>query len=336
MRDRLHVWLRRHHLEHGRWEFSLSIALGALLAFGALAGVAWAADFDTLGRFLARPDWSWFPVALGCEAAAYLGYTLAYREVARVEDGPGLPLARLIGIVTSGFGIFIPRGGFAADYCLLVDSGFSPAQARTRVLGLGALEYAVLAPVACVASIILLTGNHAIPMSLTMPWAAAVPIGFVLAALFLGRRSSWRRQGGWRGRAAEGLDAVAILQRLAVKPREHGVFAAAGMALYWAGDIACLWACLRGFLGHTPSGTALLIGYATGYALTRRTLPFAGAGPVEALLPFTLSWVAIPLAPAMLAVLVYRAFNLWLPLVPALVGHRSILRTAPVSRSPAG
>ncbi len=326
MRDRLHTWLRRHHLEHGRFELGLSIALGALLAFGALACVAWVADFDTLGRVLSRPDWDWFPIALGAEVAAYLGYTLAYREVARVEDGRPLPFARLLGIVTSGFGIFIPRGGFAADYCLLVESGFTPPQARVRVLGLGALEYAILAPAACALSIVLLTHHANVSMSLTMPWAAAVPLGFVLALAFVGRRTSWRESGGWRGRAAEGLDAFAILQHLAAKPREHGVLAAFGMALYWAGDIFCLWACLHCFLGHPPSAAALVIGYATGYALTRRTLPLAGAGPVEALLPFTLSWVAIPLAPAFLAVLIYRACNLWLPLVPAIAGHRTLLR----------
>jgi uncharacterized membrane protein YbhN (UPF0104 family) len=326
LHERLHTWLQRRHLEHGRWEFAFSIALGTLLAFGALAGVAWVADFDALQRLLARPDWVWFPVALGAETAAYLGYTLAYREIARVEGGRPLSLTRLLAVVTSGFGMFIPRGGFAADYCILVESGFSPPQARLRVLGLGALEYAILAPAACATSIFLLTDNAHIPLSLTMPWAATVPLGFALAVAFVGRRGSWRSRGGWRGRAANGLDAVAILQRLAAAPREHGISAATGMGLYWAGDIVCLWACLRGFLGHPPSVAALLIGYATGYALTRRTLPLAGAGPVEALLPFTLSWVSIPLAPALLAVLVYRAFNLWLPLLPALAGHRTILR----------
>ena len=74
---------------------------------------------------------------------------------------------------------------------------------------------------------------------------------------------------------------------------------------------------LRSFL-------ALLIGYATGYALTRRTLPFAGAGAVEALLPFTLSWAGTPLAAAVPAVVIYRMINLWLPILPATVGLRAI------------
>jgi uncharacterized membrane protein YbhN (UPF0104 family) len=68
----------------------------------------------------------------------------------------------------------------------------------------------------------------------------------------------------------------------------------------------------------------LLIGYATGYALTRRTLPFAGAGAVEALLSFTLFWAGTPLAAAVLAVFLYRVINLWLPVLPATVGLRAV------------
>jgi uncharacterized membrane protein YbhN (UPF0104 family) len=117
---------------------------------------------------------------------------------------------------------------------------------------------------------------------------------------------------------------VALLRRLAQQLRDHGLAAGAGMALYWIADIACLWGCLRAVLGHWPPVAALLIGYATGYALTRRTLPFAGAGAVETLLPFALYWVKIPLAPAVLAVLAYRIFNLWIPLVPALAGRRHL------------
>jgi len=45
---------------------------------------------------------------------------------------------------------------------------------------------------------------------------------------------------------------------------------------------------------------------------------------VEALLPFALSWTGVPLAAAVLAVFTYRVFNFWLPVVPAVVGMRSL------------
>jgi uncharacterized membrane protein YbhN (UPF0104 family) len=66
------------------------------------------------------------------------------------------------------------------------------------------------------------------------------------------------------------------------------------------------------------STPALILAYATGYVLTRRSLPGGGAGVVEVLMTFALVWVGIPFAPALLGVLVYRLFNFWLPIVPAL------------------
>jgi uncharacterized membrane protein YbhN (UPF0104 family) len=92
------------------------------------------------------------------------------------------------------------------------------------------------------------------------------------------------------------------------------------------GDIFCLWAALHAFYADTPPVAQLLVGYATGYALTRRALPLGGAGVVEALLPFALGWVAIARAPAVLGVAAYRLINLWLPMLPALAGIPKLRR----------
>jgi uncharacterized membrane protein YbhN (UPF0104 family) len=113
-----------------------------------------------------------------------------------------------------------------------------------------------------------------------------------------------------------------VLKTLFVQPRHF--LGPLGTAVYWFGDILCLWACLQAFTHGTPDISLLLLGYATGYALTRRTLPLGGAGAVEALLPFALSWCGISLAAAVLAVFAYRVFNLWLPIVPAAIGLRSL------------
>ena len=45
--------------------------------------------------------------------------------------------------------MFFPRGGFAVDLEALEDLGVPPEEARIRVLGLGSLEYAVLAAGSC-------------------------------------------------------------------------------------------------------------------------------------------------------------------------------------------
>lgn len=320
---RLIATFRARQLEYGRRHVAAFISAGAALACAALAGVAWAAGFDRVGDLLQTPSWEWFPVALAGEIVAYLGYTLAYREVAGAHPAPSLPFRDALAVVAAGFGVFIARGGFAADFEVLQGHCESEKHARQRVLGLGMLEYAVLAPVTCAAACVLLVHHSHISTGFTMPWAIGVPAGALLALGLMTRRKRFDNRRGWRGTLSVFLDALAILKGLAERPR-RGVFAAIGMTLYWAGDAFCLWACLYGFLGKPLPVLPFIVGYATGYALSRRTLPLAGAGVVEALLPFALLWVSLPLAAGMLAVLAYRFFNLWLPLVPAVVGFRRL------------
>ena len=148
-----------------------------------------------------------------------------------------------------------------------------------------------------------------------------MPAGTAITLVLLRHRSSMRKGGRIRKAVSRFLEAVVKLMHLFVPPRKSGLGAAAGMTVYWAGDIFALWACLAAFTHPgRPSVAALILGYATGYALSRRTLPFAGAGAVEALLPFALTWVGVPLAPALLSVFAYRVFNLWLPIIPATPG----------------
>jgi uncharacterized membrane protein YbhN (UPF0104 family) len=156
-----------------------------------------------------------------------------------------------------------------------------------------------------------------------VPWLVGVPVGAVLALSALRFKDRLVGGSGWRGRIAQSLRALELVLRVA---RSQQRYALAGIFLYWLGDVACLWSTLRAFGGHSPPATALIVGYATGYALTRRALPLGGAGVVEALLPFSLSWVGIPLASAVLAVVAYRLINLWLPMVPALAGLPTLRR----------
>jgi uncharacterized membrane protein YbhN (UPF0104 family) len=177
----------------------------------------------------------------------------------------------------------------------------------------------VLAPAALIAAVVVLLRHDSISKSLTVPWIAGVPIGAALALTALRHRKT---VGSWPyvGRPlSHGLRSLALVLGLLRSPRRHGL-AFAGTLAYWSGDIFCLWAMLHAFSARTPPVAPLVVGYATGYALTRRTLPLGGAGVVETLLPFSLEWLGTPLGPALVAVFAYRLVNLWLPIVPALAG----------------
>src|SRR5438067_13782281 len=119
------------------------------------------------------------------------------------------------------------------------------------------------------------------------------------------------RSRGWRAHVANAVEALSLVRSMAVRPIPYGL-AFVGIAIYWAGDIACLWAALHVFFQEPPPLAILVLGYATGYALTRRTLPLGGAGVVDTLLPLSLVWLGISFAPAVVAVVVYRFMNLWL------------------------
>ncbi len=312
-------YLSRHHREHGRREVAVSVAIAGALAATALVGIAWAAGFGNVAERLAHPHWVWFAVALGGTVVSLAGYTFAYRELSRADEGPDLHLHHAGALVTTGFGVFIPRGGFALDHEALLDAGVPAHEAELRVRRLGLLEYAILAPAAFAAALFLLVDGIRDRAGVQLSWIVGVPAG-TLVTLALLRHRSWMRRGGRIRKAiSRFLEAVVRLAQLFAPPRRNGLGAAAGMSLYWAGDIFTLWACLTAF-SRTPSVSALILAYATGYALSRRTLPFAGAGAVEALLPFALTWVGVPLASALLSVFAYRVFNLWLPVIPATPG----------------
>ena len=324
---RLRRALASSYLEQHPAHTAAFVLIAAALAAGALIGLAFIAGPGEVLHRIAHPRLFWLPVAFAATVASYLGYMLAYRECACAGSGPDLPLSHVGALVAGGFGLFIPRGGFALDREALELAGLPAREASVRTFSLSTLEYAVLAPVAFAISLLLLaSGFHreGVPLS----WAIGVPVGAVIALSLLRHRRSLARRNGWRARLAHALDGIAHTLEL-VRDYRAGLLALLGMAIYWAADIFVLWACLAVFWPHgQPSVALIVLGYASGYALTRRSLPLAGAGAVETMLPFALMWTGIALPAAIVCVFVYRLFNLWLPLVPAAAAVFALRRSA--------
>jgi uncharacterized membrane protein YbhN (UPF0104 family) len=305
----------------------------AALAAGGLVGLAWVAGVGEVLSRLVHPHWLWLGLAVVGEIVAYVGYTLAYREVVRAERGAELDVPKAAALVATGFGVFLQGGGFALDREALERAGLSERDARARVLGLGALEYSVLAPATLTAAAVVVARGLPISSSLTLPWIIGVPAGAVLALTALRYRRSIARWPLIGKSLGHGLASLELVLKLLLSRR--GALAALGTLAYWSGDVFCLWATLHAFSAHTPPVAQLVVGYSTGYAVTRRALPLGGAGVVEALLPYALGWLEIALAPALLAVFAYRVINLWLPIVPALAGLPTLRRLEQAGRRPA-
>jgi uncharacterized membrane protein YbhN (UPF0104 family) len=308
-----------------------TLILGAVLALGGSALVIILAGHSQVRTGLAHADWIWLVAGPFCVLVSHAGYVVSYRAVARVDRGPELLGEEAAAMVTTGFGPLSPRGGFSMDAAALRTFGLSRKRAALRVRTLGMFEYAVLAPVTFGAASYMAAAGRRAQTGLLPSWIIGVPAGTAVALtlLFVYRRAG--RPRSWWSPVRHALDSIEeTLQVLRSWP--DGGRAVGGMVLYWAADIGALVACAAVFTHRHSVGFELVVGYASGYALTRRTLPLAGAGIVEALLPFALHWVGYPLATAVLSVVAYRVFNVWLVIFPAVAGLRRLRSHLDASR----
>jgi uncharacterized membrane protein YbhN (UPF0104 family) len=316
--------------------------IALVLVAGAVAGIGQLADYGRMLRALQNAHKGWFALGLLGEVAAYAGYVIAYRDIARVARGPNFDYWTSIRVVVVGFGAFIAGSSFGTlgvDYWALHRAGELPHQAVRRVLALNTLEWGILATLATIAGALTLAGwGEGAPLGMELGWLIVVPL-CVAAAIWVSQpgraerlvalprdRTPLRRQPRtwpfwiWktlRSAFADAIGGVVLVRHLVSHPRQH-VGAFAGFLIFWAGDIFTMWTALKAF-GVGVALAPLVLAYTTAYVVTSLPLPAGGAGGVEAGLAFTLTAVGIPLVPALLATLVYRVYTLWLPLLVAAV-----------------
>lgn len=300
-------------------------AVATGIAAIAVIAIARATGADKVGRAFSHVEPWWIVLIAVAEILTYPAYMLAYRKLAQVHGHQPLALPLVARVVIAGFGPFTIGGGFGIDRQALQALHEDEHSARVRVLALGTLEWAVLAPTTCIVAIVFLVQGADILPSLLWPWAVAVPLGFGFGLWASSPRRVERlsqrygRSMPWLVRTLEG---VGVLHTLMRNPRQY-LGAWVGTALYWAADIAAFYGGLRTF-GLDPGVGKVILAYATGYAATRRSLPLGGAGITEALMTYSLYWVRYPLAPALAAVVGYRVFNFLLAATPALIAHRQL------------
>jgi uncharacterized membrane protein YbhN (UPF0104 family) len=295
------------------------VAAGVVIVLAVVSGV------QSVGHAFSDVRPHWIVVLAVAEILTVPAYLLSYRSVFGFRGTPPrLPLA--VWLVLAGFGPFAVRGGFGLDHQAQRMLGSDGESAGVRVLAMSALEWTVLAPAAWIASIVMLVDGTDAMASLLWPWAVVTPIGMALGlwATAPERDLRWIRDGRLRA-PAHFVDAVRIVHEMLRHPL-RGWPAWLGTLGYWAADIAALYAACRMF-GLRVGAAGVIVAYGTGYVITRRAMPLAGAGITEFLLTYALHWVGEPLAPALAAVVAYRVFNLLLATTPALLAHRRLARS---------
>jgi len=99
----------------------------------------------------------------------------------------------------------------------------------------------------------------------------------------------------------------------------------AGAIMWWAFDIAVLWACFEAF-GAAPAIAVVVVAYFVGTLANTLPLP-GGIGGVEGGMVGALVAFGVDPALALVAVLAYRGFAFWLPIVPGVIAYLTLRRT---------
>jgi uncharacterized membrane protein YbhN (UPF0104 family) len=308
-----------------RWRAVVGVFAALLLVVGVGLLLARAAGFAEVRDAIEKADSRWFVACLGAQVVALSAYADVFRGAFRWRGrpDPGFRLGAHVMLASIGATRVFAAGGvgaIAVTYWCFRRARFPADEALVRVLGFNALFYVAFAVGAWSAALVAATGLWGeVSLAFAAPWLVLVPI-CVGAAVFVtqpGRVERLTRPGGSLVRRALAYAIAATAWVRSVLPDPAGRRLLAATVLYWAGNVACLWAALRS-VDETVALPELVLAFAAGHAATILPLPLGGVGGVDAAMTYALTAVGVPLALALVAVGVYRLFAFWAPTIPAL------------------
>ena len=315
----------------------MAVAAGALY-FGVprVAGLE-----DTWGR-LSSGDPLWLCAAVLLEIAAYAAYVFTFH---RMFATPGSRIGRresydisLAGVVASRVFATAGAGGIALTVWALDRSGMDRRLLVTRLTSFYVLIYGIFLAALVVVGAGLRGGLLDGPAPFGLTVVPAVVGGVVIVAGLAGARAlpalsrrvtprirRQRRVPKWVAPVAASAELLSAGVRDAVdlvRNRDTAVLGAFG---WWAFDIGVLWACFEAF-GESPPGGVVVMGYLAGTLGNVLPLP-GGLGGVEGAMIGAFLAFGVDGGLAVTAVLGYRAFQYWLPIIPGVLAYLRLLRT---------
>ena len=319
------------------------VAAGVALVASVVFVLPTFADLPDTWERLTHGDARWLVLALGLEAVSFLGHIILFRAVG--DDGRGrVGLRASTEITLAGHAatrLFASggAGGVALTAWALRRSGMERADVAARMTTFLVLLYAVYMAALVLGGVGLFAGvlPGTAPLALTLV-PAAFGAAVIAIALTLPRLSDFlerARQRGHRiGRIAPAARGVGDGVRDAVRMARRADAGLLGALLWWAGDVAVLWACFEAF-GESPALAVVVMAYFIGMLANLLPLPGGSAASTAAWSPF--SWRSAPIPRlAVVAVLAYRGFACWLPIIPGAAAWITLRRTvAGWQRTPA-
>lgn len=323
-------------------------ALVIAIAFAAVAIVALylllprLAGLDQTWERIKEGDPLWLALAVAFELASFGGYIWLFRTMIepyspRIEWRASYQIS-LAGVAATRLFATAGAGGVALTAWALSRAGLSAARVTERISAFLVATYAFFMGGLLIGGVGLWVGvfSGPAPVGLTLLPAAfaafAMLAGLLLAATAGRPDSDWARErlaAGDHGRVATALirggRAVGVGARAAIADLRHPRPGHFGGLLWWAFDIAVLWAAFNAF-GEAPPGAVIVVAYFVG--MIGNTLPLPGGiGGVEGGMIGALIGFDVAAGLAIVAVLTYRAIAFWLPTIPGAIAYLQFRRT---------
>lgn len=293
-----------------------------LLIAPALAGLP-----DTWSR-LTNGDLRWLLLALVFEVVSFAGHIVLFRAVS-VDAGSRIGMRASTEITLAGHAatrLFATAGagGVVLTAWALRRSGMDRAQVAARMTTFLVLLYSVYMVALVVGGLGLYLGllPGGGPAAITLIPAA---FGAAVIALALTLPLLADRLGPRLARVRPLAVSIGEGVRTSLRLARRGDPGLIGALLWWAGDIAVLWACFNAF-GAAPAVAVVVVAYFVGMLANTLPLP-GGVGGVDGGMIGALVAFGVDPAQALLAVLAYRGFAFWLPIVPGVIAWFSLRRT---------
>jgi uncharacterized membrane protein YbhN (UPF0104 family) len=296
-------------------------------------------DADNPWERLKSGDRSWLVAAGGLELVSYGGYVILFRAIF-ARHAPRIRwresyLITMAGVAATRLLATAGAGGIALTAWALRRSGMERREVGASMTSFMVLLYAVFFAAVLVDGVLLragvLPGSHPIGLTVVPAVIAGLIIALAASAALIPRdldrrwadAPGWfpqallRRIGAVAGTLGAGV-AGAIREVRCLRP---GLL---GAVLWWAGDVATLWAAFHAFGAAPPIGV-IVMGYFVGQVGNTLPLP-GGIGGVEGGMIGAFVAFGVGGHLALVSVLAYRAFAFWLPTVPGGLAYFRLTR----------
>ena len=289
------------------------------------------ADLPDLWRRVSQGDASWLAAALAFKIISFGGYTVLFRSVG-LDGGSRLNLRVSLHIALAGHAATrllasAGAGGVALTAWAMRRSGMERRDVAARMVTFLVLLYSIYMVALVVGGLGLATGilpgGGSLALTLVPAAFGAAVIAIVLVAQRLRPRTGVASTR--LGRARDALVPVGEGVREARRLARTGNPGLLGALVWWAGDIAVLAACFAAF-GATPALGILVFAYFVGMLANTLPLP-GGIGGVDGGMVAALAAFGVDPGLALLAVLAYRGFAFWLPIIPGAISYFALRRT---------